>query len=194
MTLKKSRDIRELCYPFVYEQSALCDYEIITDELCATLGGVITELEGDERFSDIYRFLDELQPKIFNLNGSIRGRQAIFEEQIQWLAGYFDQYQAEIEGRLKGFVLPRGGRPVQLLHSCRSQSKKTVRALVAVDAEGIEVPDELHRFANMLCNLFFRLTVVINGRLRVVEPAYLSKSYNLKNLKPPKKSAVAETK
>ena len=180
MPLKKSKDIRELCYPFIYEQSVLCDYEIITDELCATLGGVISELEGDERFADIYRFLDELQPKIFNLNGSIRGKQAIFEEQIQWLREYFDRYQTEIEGRLKGFVLPRGGRAVQLLHACRSQCKKTVRALVAVDAEGIDVPDELHRFANMLCNLFFRLTVVINGRLGIVEPAYTSKSYNLK--------------
>ena len=189
MPLQKSRDIRELCYPFIYEQSALCDYEIITDELCATLGGVISELEGDEQFADIYRFLDELQPKIFNLNGSIRGKQAIFEEQIRWLAGFFDHYQAEIDGRLKGFVLPRGGRPVQLLHACRSQSKKAVRALVAVDAEGIEVPDELHRFANMLCNLFFRLTVVINGRLGIIEPPYTSKSYSLK----PPKSVKAKT-
>ena len=53
MPLKKSKDIRELCYPFIYEQSVLCDYEIITDELCATLGGVISELEGDERFADM---------------------------------------------------------------------------------------------------------------------------------------------
>ena len=37
MTLKYSGDIRELCYPFIYEDSPLCDYEIITDELCATL-------------------------------------------------------------------------------------------------------------------------------------------------------------
>ncbi|ELU09309.1 hypothetical protein CAPTEDRAFT_215503, partial [Capitella teleta] len=110
MTLKYSGDIRELCYPFIYEDSPLCDYEIITDELCATLGGVISELEGDERFADIYDFLDKLQPRIFHMNGSVRGKQAIFEEQIQWLAGYFDQYQKEIEGQLHGFVLPRGGR------------------------------------------------------------------------------------
>ncbi|MGI9277025.1 MAG: ATP:cob(I)alamin adenosyltransferase [Endozoicomonas sp.] len=180
MPLKKSKDIRELCYPFIYEQSSLCDYEIVTDELCTTLGGVITELEGDERFSDIYVFLDRLQPKIFNLNASIRGKQAIVEDDLQWLTGSFDHYQAEIDGQLKGFVLPRGGRVVQLLHACRSQCKKAVRALVHVDAEGIEVPDELHRFANMLCNLFFRLTVVINRRLGVVEPEYVSKSYNLK--------------
>ncbi|MBO9494418.1 cobalamin adenosyltransferase [Thalassotalea sp. G20_0] len=180
MPLKYSGDIRELCYPFIYEDSPLCDYEIITDELCATLGGVISELEGDQRFFDIYDFLDQLQPRIFHMNGSVRGKQAIFEQQIQWLAGYFDHYQQEIEGQLHGFVLPRGGRPVQLLHSCRSLSKKAVRALVKVDAHGIEVPDELHRFGNMLCNQFFRLTVVINRRLGIVEPEYQSLSYNLK--------------
>ena len=180
MTLEYSGDIRELCYPFIYEDSPLCDYEIITDELCATLGGVISELENDPRFTDIYKFLDQLQPRIFHLNGSIRGKQAIFEEQITWLSGYFDHYQQELEGQLNGFVLPRGGRAVQLLHSCRSLSKKTVRALVNVDKQGIEVPDELHRFANMLCNLFFRLTVVINRRLGIVELEYKSLSYNLK--------------
>ena len=183
MTLKKSQDIRELCYPFIYESSPLCDHEIITDELCATLGGAIYELEGDERFGDIYDFLCELQPKIFHLNGSIRGKQAIFEEQVHWLLEYFDRYQEEIKGELKGFVLPRGGRPVQLLHACRSQSKKAVRAMVAVDAAGIEVPDVLHRFANILCNLFFRLTVVINRRMGIVEPLYISKSYNPKSPK-----------
>ena len=180
MPLKYSGDIRELCCPFIYEDSPLCDYEIITDELCATLGGVISELENDQRFVDIYDFLDQLQHRIFHMNGSVRGKQAIFEQQIQWLAGYFDHYQQEIEGQLHGFILPRGGRPVQLLHSCRSLSKKVVRALVKVDAHGIEVPDELHRFGNMLCNLFFRLTVVINRRLGIVEPEYQSLSYNLK--------------
>ncbi|WP_299731742.1 cobalamin adenosyltransferase [uncultured Endozoicomonas sp.] len=187
MALKYSGDIRELCYPFIYEESPLCDYEIITDELCATLGGVISELENDERFADIYDFLDKLQPRIFHMNGSIRGKQAIFEEQIQWLAEHFDHYQKEIAGQLNGFVLPRGGRPVQLLHSCRSLSKKAVRALVNVDKHGIKVPDELHRFGNMLCNLFFRLTVVINRRLGVVEPEYESLSYILK---PPSKKTT----
>ena len=141
---------------------------------------MISELEGDHRFTDVYEFLDQLQPRIFHLNGSIRGKQAIFEEQVQWLANYFDHYQDEIKGRLNGFVLPRGGRSVQLLHSCRSLSKKTVRALMKVDAYGITVPNELHRFGNMLCNLFFRLTVVINRRLGIIEPTYQSLSYHLK--------------
>ena len=180
MTMKYSGNINELCYPFIYEDSPLCDYEILTDELCAVLGGAISELEGDDRFTDIYHFLNELQPNIFNLNGSVRGKQAIFEEQITWLSEHFNRYQNEIDGQLSGFVLPRGGRVVQLLHICRSLSKKTIRALVKVDAYGITVPDELHRFSNMLCNLFFGLTVVINRRLGIIEPEYHSLSYDLK--------------
>ena len=185
MTLKYSGDIRELCYPFIFEDSPLCDYEIITDELCATLGGVISELDGHEQFADIHSFLCILQPQLFHLNGSIRGKQAIFAPQIAWLAGYLDHYQKEIEGQLHGFVLPRGGRAVQLLHNCRSLAKKAIRAMVQVDGAGIEVPQELHRFANMLCNLFFRLTVVINRRLGIIEPEYQSLSYNLRPPKAP---------
>ena len=47
MPLKYSGNIRELCYPFIYEESALCDYEILTDELCTLVGCAITELESD---------------------------------------------------------------------------------------------------------------------------------------------------
>ena len=134
MTLKKSKDIRELCYPFIYEHSPLCDHEIITDELCTTLGGAIYELEGDDRFKDIYDFLCELQPKIFHLNASIRGKQAIFEEQIEWLAVILIVTRKRLPDVSK-LCLPRGPRPVQLLHSCRSLSKKAIRAMVSVDAQ-----------------------------------------------------------
>ncbi len=178
MPLKYSGDIRELCYPFIYEYSPLCDYEIITDELCTTVGGVISELEGDDHFSDIVDFLVLLQPEIFHLNASIRGKQAVFEDDIRWLAEHFDRYQKEIDGQVTGFILPRGGRAVQLLHSCRSQSKKAIRFLVFIHKEGNhDVPHVLHRFANMLCNLFFQLTVVINRRSGIIEPGYTSKSY-----------------
>lgn len=86
MPLKYSGNIRELCYPFIYEASPLCDYEIITDELCTVLGGIITELEDAPFFVDIYRSLTELQPYVFHLNGSVRGKQAIHKEEI--LSGY----------------------------------------------------------------------------------------------------------
>ena len=33
MALPKTRDLRELCYPFIFERRPTCDYEILTDEL-----------------------------------------------------------------------------------------------------------------------------------------------------------------
>ena len=186
MPLKYSGNIRELCYPFIYEESALCDYEILTDELCTLVGCSITELESDpeNRFFDILEFLNELQPKMFHLNGSIRGKGSIHEEDLQRLDGWFDRFEEEIGGRIQSFVLPRGPRSVQLIHSCRSLCKKVVRCLVKIDAEGREVPDVLHRYGNMLCNLLFRVTVVINGRLGITEPEYISPNYPQR---PPKK-------
>ncbi len=177
MSLKYSGNINELCYPFIYEESSLCDFEITTDELCATLGGVITELENETVHSDILVFMTQLQPLVFHLNGSVRGKQAIFQSHIDWLTVQFEGFKKDEEGQLNGFVLPRGGRVVQLLHHSRSLAKKTVRALVKVNAESISVPDELHRFANLLCNLFFLLTVIINRRSGIVEPEFHSQSY-----------------
>ncbi|OQX33102.1 MAG: hypothetical protein B0D91_15145 [Oceanospirillales bacterium LUC14_002_19_P2] len=137
MPLKYSGNIRELCYPFIYEESALCDYEILTDELCTLVGCEITELESDSenRFVDILEFLNELQPKMFHMNGSIRGKGSIHEEDIQRLDAWFDRFEEEIGGRIQSFVLPRGPRSVQLIHTCRSLCKKVVRCLVRILAQ-----------------------------------------------------------
>ena len=185
MTLKYSGNIRELCYPFVYEHSSLCDYEIATDELCTLIGCAITELESDpqHRFADLCAFLEELQPRIFHLNGSIRGKVSISEADIAFLDAFFDRCEQEANERIQSFILPRGPRAVQLLHTCRSLGKKVIRHLVMIDSEGITVPEPLHRFVNMFVNLMFWLTVVINGRLGIVEPVYISPNYPARSSK-----------
>ena len=30
------------CYPFIYETSSLCDFEVITDELCGHIGAAFS--------------------------------------------------------------------------------------------------------------------------------------------------------
>ena len=37
-----SRDWDEFCYPFIYEDSPICDFEILSDELCCRVGLVLT--------------------------------------------------------------------------------------------------------------------------------------------------------
>jgi len=52
MSIANSRDLDELCYPFIHETSWLCDYELLTDELCAQIGAVLSALP--VTYEDIY--------------------------------------------------------------------------------------------------------------------------------------------
>ncbi len=175
MPIKSSRDLDELCYPFIHETSSLCDFEVVTDELCTLIGMALSETPVD--MPDLAADLDRLQPLAFHLNGSIRGRLAIEESDLDWLRARLHHYRDEVADRLQGFVLPRGSAPVPQLHQARSTAKKAIRALVRVDQEGKEVPAILPRFCNLVCNFFFMLTLVINKRRGLTEAPFVSKSY-----------------
>ena len=175
MTLKKPTNRDELCYPFIYEHSYLCDFEVATDELCNHVGGIIGLLPDNGH--DIATDLEHLQPLIYHLNGSIRGRLAIEEPDLQWLLARYHHYQKEVADTINGFVLPRGPAPSPQLHLARSAAKKAIRLMVRIDQEGITVPDILHRFCNLLCNFFFVLALCLNHRAGFVEQPFISKSY-----------------
>ncbi|MDR1889087.1 MAG: hypothetical protein LBQ81_06910 [Zoogloeaceae bacterium] len=178
--MQRSKNPDELCYSFIYEPSILCDYEVVTDELCSLIGGAFSLLhgEGGIKTDDIAADLDRLQPLAFHLNGSIRGRMAVEEADIIWLQGRLSHYYAEI-GPFKGFVLPRGDTPVPQLNQARSAAKKAIRLMVRVEEEGRAVPPELPRLANLMCNFLFALTQVINRRRGFEETPFVSKSYSL---------------
>ena len=178
MALSKTRDLRELCYPFIFERKLTCDYEILTDELCCQIGAVLAQLP--PQFLDVEADLQALQPLIYHLNGSVRGKNGIFEENLDWLKSRYDHYQAASGERVHGFVLPQGPLPVPTLHLCRCNAKKVVRMLVRLDEAGIAVPPELPRFANLLANFFFVLTVYLKAELDVVEVPYRSINYPTK--------------
>ncbi|MBP6361694.1 MAG: ATP--cob(I)alamin adenosyltransferase, partial [Aeromonas sp.] len=105
---KKPRDKRELCYPFIFETQFQCDYEIATDELCCQVGAVLAHLPAEEETREMVADLGALQRLIYNLNGSVRGKLGIFEEDLAWLKTRYDHYNEASRGRVTGFVLPRG--------------------------------------------------------------------------------------
>lgn len=175
MALKRSNQKDELCYPFIYETSHLCDFEIATDELCTHIGGILAVLP--DTFNDIASDLDKLQPMIYHMNGSIRGKLAVQEEDIQWLLERYQHYQSLTKDGIDGFVLPRGPVPIPHLHLARSAAKKAIRLMVRIDEEGKHVPDILHRFCNLVCNFCFVLTLYINKRTGNKEIPFISKSY-----------------
>ncbi len=71
MALKPGKNLDELCYPFIYETAYLCDYEVITDELCGHIGAVLADLP--DEMADLRADLEQLQPLAFHLNGSVHG-------------------------------------------------------------------------------------------------------------------------
>ena len=126
---------------------------------------------------DLVADLERLQPLCWHVNGSVRGRLAVGLEDLEWLHSRYDHYKSTIEGKRTGFVLPRGPVPAMQLHLARSSAKKVIRIIVCLEEEGIEVPDILKRFCNLVCNFFFVLAGVANQRAGIDEILFESKSY-----------------
>jgi len=175
MSIANSRDMDELCYPFIHEHSWLCDYELLTDELCALIGSVMSVLPEDSH--DVRQDLEQLQPLVFHANGSIRGKLALREIDLEWLKTRLHHYRQQLVSPPKGFVLPRGSAPVPQLHVVRSNCKKAIRALVRVEEEGRTIEDILPRFLNLLCNFSFTLTLFFNQQQNESETEFISQSY-----------------
>lgn len=169
-----TKQLDELCYPFIYEQSPVCDFEIIADELCSRVGLLLT-MEIPELVREV---LTHLQPNIYHLNGSVRGKLAIDETELERLTADYHRLRERLSGGFAGFVLP-GGHPVSAqLHLCRCQAKKVVRALVAIEHAGKKSPAPiLYRYANLMANVMYALASYTNWIHQVQETEFVSKSY-----------------
>jgi ATP:cob(I)alamin adenosyltransferase len=134
--------------------------------------------------TDIQQALFRLQPTIFEMNGSVRGKNTITENTLIKLKASLNTFKQILPVESPAFVLPRGTGEVAVLHYCRSLSKKVIRALVRIDMEGEKVPAELPRLSNVLVNYYFTLAQVANLRAGVEQPAFHSKNYKIPNNPP----------
>lgn len=183
--LRPKSTLDELCYPYIYEDSLLCDYEIITDDLTRMVGWAIDELENlqneypnNENLNQLHNELNWILPLCFHLNGSVRGKLAISNEDHEQLLKYYQNLKEITKESISGFVLPGGKSPVGILNKCSSMSKKAIRLMVRIhNEEQKEVPEILPNFANVLCNYFFTSTLLINKVTNFKETPFKSKSY-----------------
>ena len=173
--MSNTRNWDECCYPFIAETSYLCDFEVTTDELCALIGSAWEATPPD--MAELRADLDRIQPMAFHINGSIRGKLAVQESDLDWLKSRLHHYRSIAGERQHAFVLPRGAAPVPQLHQCRSAAKKAIRCMVRVEQEGKAVPAILPRACNVLCNLFFAMTQAVNQQRGVEEIPFVSQSY-----------------
>ncbi|WP_042357411.1 hypothetical protein [Bacillus rubiinfantis] len=167
------KDFRFLCYPFMRESVSTVDFEIRTDSLTTKIGLAASLTK---EIPVVYKDLMNLLPLAYHLNGSVRGKLAIDEEDVRYVSELYDFYAAEVGDRIDRFVLPQGTTAACVLHTCRSEAKKSVRALHKVSLEK-EVPNILFDFTHLLANLLFLMAVYVNKLNDVEEVPFISKSY-----------------
>lgn len=168
--------MRYSCYPFMREKSCLVDYEIRTDCLTTRVGEVFPALGGSEAERIVMEDLRIIQPNAYHVNGSVRGKLAITEQDLQWLSDRYDFYVKHVQQEIQQFLLPQGIEAATRLHSCRSEAKKSYRALHKVSEER-EVPEILFDYLGLLANVFFVMAVFLNKHANHLEIIFESKSY-----------------
>ncbi|MEG0438699.1 MAG: hypothetical protein RR587_05625 [Solibacillus sp.] len=176
------KDIRYSCYPFMREKISLVDYEIRTDSLTTRIGAVLPTLVEDDKGAIVLEDLQIIQPLAYHVNGSVRGKLAITEDDLNWLSGRYDFYVSHVEEVIRQFLLPQGIESAARLHICRSEAKKSYRALHKVSEER-EVPEILFDYLGLLANVFFVMAVYMNKQHSYNEIPFISKSYPVKKRK-----------
>lgn len=158
---KHSTNLDEICYPYIYETSQLCDYEILAEDLFRQIGGILTLLP--EAQEELFFELHELQPLLHNLKGSIRGHCSITASNLDWLLACYRVHKEYTGSTPPGFFLPRGPLPVPQLNQAGLDAKRLLRIMFRLQIEeSVEVPEILFRFCNVLANYFSVLPKIVS--------------------------------
>lgn len=159
----------EFCaYSFLEEEDSRCDYEIASDQL-ASFFSITKHVVKHIREEDIVRLIE----LVYHANGSIRGKNAIHQEEVQELMNLYEYYFVE----MKQFVLPDGCIGASYLHKARADVKALIRIMQRVKREGYAIEDCLFDFMNLLSNTCFMMCLYENAHEHYAEKTFVSKSY-----------------
>ncbi|MFJ7733887.1 hypothetical protein ACIQXF_18670 [Lysinibacillus sp. NPDC097231] len=175
------KDARYSCYPFMREKASTVDFEIRTDSLTTHIGVALAAVK-KETVEVVADDLVAILPMAYHVNGSVRGKLAVTEDDLTWLSDRYDFYVSHVREEIQNFVLPQGIEAAAALHLCRSEAKKSYRVLHKVSEER-EVPAILFDYLGLLANVFFVMAVYMNQHAGVVEIPFISKSYPMKKKK-----------
>lgn len=159
----------EFCaYSFLKEDSRCCDYEIASDQLACSLS-VAKHYVMHIRKEDMVRLIE----LVYHANGSIRGKCAIKQAQVDELLQMYQRYFIE----MKQFVLPDGCIGASYLHKLRADTKAVLRIMYAIEKEGIVIASTLLDFMNLLSNTLFMMCLYENRQDGCPETVFVSQSY-----------------
>lgn len=167
--MKKNIDL--ISYPFLNEDIGAVDHEVMTDYLSSILGRILsmdTPLK-EETFW--------LMDRVLHLNGSIRGKLAITNEDIEQGLAFMTKYKELNKDRISTFVYPTGHPLACEYHVARGIAKRVCRNMYILKNRGITFDPILLDFSNLITNLLFVFSLEINRLHNVEEKPFISKSY-----------------
>ena len=169
------RGIDFLSSPFLKEESLLFDHEVSTDYLCSNIA-LVSE-RARRKYPKLHKELDPLVEQVYHLNGSIRGKLSIDEKDLIALHERYKNIKGKVEHRAKGMLLPKGCEIACRIHILRCEVIKVVRTMHKIKHSGVEVPNILFDYGNLLANYFFVLSLYANELEGREEEEFISKSY-----------------
>lgn len=167
--MKKNMDF--ISYPFLGEKKRLVEHEMLTDELASRIGLVLSLKP--HLYDETFWLMD----KVYHLNGSIRGKQAIDESDLEYALQMYRGLKERNAERFKLFVYPTGHPIACQYHMARTQAKKVVRHLHILRQEGMEINQLFIDFANLVANILFGMAIETNRIQNIDEIEFISKSY-----------------
>ncbi len=162
-------DYRYLAYSFLKEESNLCDFEILTDLLSSDIALAIHYVK---HISE----LDRLVYLVYHANGSLRGKNAISDDDLLWLSNIYDKYN-ELNGKITNFYLPKGCLGACHLHKLRASAKICARLAHRIELKEKIFEENIIKFFNLLANVLFLMAVYENNIEGYKEEIFISKSY-----------------
>lgn len=167
--MKKNIDL--ISYPFLNEDFGAVDHEVLSDFLSSILGKILS------MDTPLYEETFWLMEMSLHLNGSIRGNLAITQEDVEKGLFILNKYKNLNKERLNGFVMPTGTNIACEYHVARGEAKKVCRNLYLIKKNGVNVPEILIDFANLMTNLLFVFSLEVNRINNINEIPFISKSY-----------------
>ncbi|WP_297629901.1 hypothetical protein [uncultured Clostridium sp.] len=165
------KNIDLISYPFLNEPFGSVDHEVLTDYLSSILGRILS-LDTPLKEETFW-----LMDKVLHLNGSIRGKVAIFEDDLTYGLKLISKLKDLNKDRISGFVYPVGHPIACEYHVARGVSKQVCRQLYVLRNSGIDFPDLLLDFSNLMTNLLFLFSLEVNRLHNIEEKIFISKSY-----------------
>ncbi|GFN34388.1 hypothetical protein [Tepidimicrobium xylanilyticum] len=157
------------------EEGLFCDFEILSDGISSYFGLSLAIARDRAYPDDICNILEWLAEMSLHVNGSLRGKLAVEQKDLDRLYEIYYFYKDKIQ--IEGFTLPVGSYLSCHLNVLRYKTKELVRLLHKIDQQQEKVPKILFSFTNLLANFLYVLSCYINFLDRMENKPFISKSY-----------------